>query len=65
MFSSDMTLAVIMVGLKISLESSHTIHKLKVNVRSISPGGPFIAPLPAVVYRSGAPDGMVLLKVIT
>lgn len=69
MFSSDMTLAVIMAGQKISLEKSHSIHKLKVNGRSISHGGPFMAPLPAVVWRSAAasqvPNEMFLLKLIT
>lgn len=69
MFSSDMTLAVIMAGQKISLDKSHTIHKLKVNVKSISHAGPFIAPLPAVVWRSVtallAPNEMFLFKLIT
>lgn len=69
MFSSDVTLAVIMAGLKIWLEKSHTIHKLKVNARSISRRGPFIAPLPAVVWRSVAallaPNEMFLFKLIT
>ncbi len=44
-------------------------YKLKVNVRSISHGGPFMVPLPAVVLRSVAalldPNEMFLLKLIT
>lgn len=68
MFSSNMTLAVIMAGFEISLERSHTIHKLKVNVRNIGPGGPFIVPLPAVarsVAELLATNEMFSLKLIT
>lgn len=69
MFSSDLTLAVVTARPKALLDKSHAIHKLKVNVRSVSHAGPFIAPLAAVAWRWVsallAPNEMFLLKLIT